>query len=62
SRKNTATSWCFTAASMRFCERTDEAEWSAEFEYPDPAVHTVHAVLSLSKSGKELLELIQSEK
>lgn len=47
---------------LRFCERTDEAEWSAEFEYPDPAVHTVHAVLSLSKSGKELLELIQSEK
>ena len=45
---------------LRFCERTDEAEWSAEFEYPDSSVNTVCAVLSLTRAGTELLCMIDS--
>ncbi|MBQ2768051.1 MAG: helix-turn-helix transcriptional regulator [Clostridia bacterium] len=47
---------------LRFCERIDEAEWSAEFEYPDPDIHKVADVLKLSKAGRELLQLLEKEK
>ena len=46
---------------LRFCERIDEAEWSAEFEYPDRNVNTAYGVISLTRTGRELLALIKSE-
>ena len=46
---------------LRFCERIDEAEWSAEFEYPDSDINRVADVLKLSKAGRELLQLLEKE-
>ena len=46
---------------LRFCERIDEAEWSAEFEYPDSDMNSVTDVLKLSKAGRELLQLLEKE-
>ena len=45
-----------------FIGRTDEAEWSAEFEYPDIAVNTADEVLKMSCVVRELLALIETEK
>ena len=46
---------------LRFCERIDEAEWSAEFEYPDSDINKAADVLKLSKAGRELLQLLEKE-
>ena len=46
---------------LRFCERIDEAEWSAEFEYPDSDINKAAEVLKLSKAGRELLQLLEKE-
>ena len=46
---------------LRFCERIDEAEWSAAFEYPDPEINKASDVLKLSKAGRELLRLLEKE-
>ena len=46
---------------LRFCERIDEAEWSAAFEYPDSDINKVSDVLKLSKAGRELLQLLEKE-
>jgi len=46
---------------LRFCERIDEAEWSAEFEYPDSDINRAADVLKLSKAGRELLRLLENE-
>ena len=45
-----------------FIDRTDEAEWSAEFEYPDISVKTADEVLKMSCVGRELLTLMEKEK
>ena len=45
-----------------FIGRTDEADWSAEFEYPDIAVNTADEVLKMSCVGRELLALQEKEK
>ena len=45
-----------------FVGRTDEAEWSAEFEYPDISVKTADEVLKMSCVGRELLALMEKEK
>lgn len=46
---------------LRFLERCDEADWSAEFEYPDPEIKTSGQLLLLSKTGRELLQLLEKE-
>ncbi len=46
---------------LRFCERVDEAEWSAEFEYPDPNVNHVSDILKLSRAGLELQNFLENE-
>ena len=46
---------------LRFCERIDEAEWSAALEYPDPEINKASDVLKLSKAGRELLRLLEKE-
>lgn len=48
--------------SLMFIGRTEEAEWSAEFEYPDITIKTVNDVLNLNVRGRELIKLIESEK
>ena len=45
-----------------FVGRIEEAEWSAEFEYPDIAVKTATEVLRINQVGRELLALIENEK
>ena len=45
-----------------FIGRTDEADWSAEFEYPDIAVKTATEVLRINQVGRELLALMEKEK
>jgi len=47
---------------LRFLDRVEEAEWSAEFEYPDPNFKTVSQVLQLSPAGRELQRLLDGEK
>jgi len=46
---------------LRFLERTDEADWSAEFEYPEPEIKTADQLLPISKMGRELLSLLEEE-
>lgn len=46
---------------LRFLERIDEAEWSAEFEYPDINVKSAEKVLSLCEDGKMLLDYLKKE-
>ena len=45
-----------------FVGRIEEAEWSAEFEYPDISVKTADEVLKMSCVGRELLALMEKEK
>ncbi len=49
------------AIVLRFLERTEEADWTAEFEYPDPEIKTAEQLLSISKMGRELLRLLEDE-
>lgn len=46
---------------LRFLDRIDEAEWSAEFEYPDINIKTAEQVLSLCDEGKTLLKYLENE-
>lgn len=46
---------------MTFSNRTVEADWSAEFEYPDRDITTAEAALTLSYDGKMLLEYLKNE-
>ena len=46
---------------LRFLERTDEANWSAEFEYPDIHVKSASQALSLTETGRALLDYLASE-
>ena len=46
---------------LRFSERIEEADWSAEFEYPDMQVSTADQALSLCEEGKALLNYLASE-
>jgi len=47
--------------ALRFCERVEEAEWSAEFEYPDPYIHTTAQILALYPVGNELISMLSEE-
>ena len=47
--------------ALRFCERVEEAEWSAEFEYPDPYIHTTAQILALYPAGNELISILSEE-
>ncbi len=47
---------------LRFLDRIEEAEWSAEFEYPDANIKTVKQVLMLCGDGKMLLHYLENEK
>ena len=46
---------------LRFCERTEEADWCAEFEYPEPDIRTAQQALHLTGEGRRLLELLAAE-
>ena len=45
---------------LRFLERTDEADWSAEFEYPDIYIKTAEQALFLFAEGKALLRYLEN--
>lgn len=46
---------------LRFSERIEEADWSAEFEYPDAQVSTAAQALSLCEEGRVLLDYLANE-
>lgn len=46
---------------LRFWERIYEADWSAEFEYPDPDITTSEQALALWRQGREVLLYLQNE-
>ena len=46
---------------LRFLERTDEADWSAEFEYPDINIKSAVQALSLFEEGQTLLNYLENE-
>ncbi len=47
--------------ALYFLDRIDEADWSAEFEYPDINIKTSFQALSLCEEGKKLLNNIENE-
>ena len=47
--------------ALRFLERIDEADWSAEFEYPDSNIKTATQALSLFEEGQILLNYLENE-
>ena len=47
---------------LYFLNRIDEADWSAEFEYPDINIKTALQVLSLCDAGRDLLKCIEDGK
>lgn len=47
---------------LYFLNRIDEADWSAEFEYPDINIKTALQVLSLCEAGRDLLKCIEEGK
>ncbi len=46
---------------LRFLERIEEADWSAEFEYPDKNIKTAAQALSLFEEGQTLLRYLENE-
>ncbi len=46
---------------LRFVERIEEADWSAEFEYPDPDIKTAQQALALWWQGREVLSYLDTE-
>lgn len=46
---------------LRFLDRTEEADWSAEFEYPDVNIKTAFGALSLCEEGQALLDYLENE-
>ena len=46
---------------LRFTERIEEADWSAEFEYPDPDITTARQALALWWQGREVLTYLDTE-
>jgi len=46
---------------LRFSERIEEADWSAEFEYPGMNIKTATQTLSLFEDGQDLLNYLESE-
>lgn len=46
---------------LRFTERLVEADWSAEFEYPDNDIRTAEDALILCREGRELLAWLKME-
>ncbi len=47
--------------TLRFCERIDEAEWSAKFEYPDRNINNACDIMKMTHIGQELLALLEKE-
>lgn len=46
---------------LRFSERIGEADWSAEFEYPDMNIKTATQALYLFEEGQDLLNYLENE-
>lgn len=46
---------------LRFLERIEEADWSAEFEYPNIDIKTANQALSLFDEGQALLNYLKDE-
>lgn len=46
---------------LRFLERIEEADWSAEFEYPDINIKTATQALFLFEEGQTLLNYLVNE-
>ncbi len=47
---------------LYFLNRIDEADWSAEFEYPDINIKSAAQALSLCEAGRDLLNYIEKDK
>ena len=47
--------------TLRFLERTEEADWSAEFEYPDSRITSAEQLMQLTERGRILAEYLKSE-
>ncbi len=47
--------------TLRFLERIEEADWSAEFEYPDDSITTADQVMELTDRGRTLKEYLRNE-
>jgi len=47
--------------ALRFLERIEEADWRAEFEYPDINITTAREALSLFEEGQILLNYLKNE-
>ena len=47
--------------TLRLLERIEEADWSAEFEYPDPQVTIAEQVMILTPCGNALKEYLEKE-
>lgn len=46
---------------LRFLDRIEEANWSAEFEYPDANIKIAVGALSLCEEGQTLLNYLENE-
>ncbi len=46
---------------LRFLDRIEEADWSAEFEYPNIEIKTANQALSLCEEGQVLLNYLENE-
>lgn len=46
---------------LRLAERIEEADWSAEFEYPDSDITTARQALALWRQGREVLAYLDTE-
>ncbi len=46
---------------LRFTERIEEADWSAEFEYPAPDIHTAEEAMALCADGRKVLGYLATE-
>ena len=47
--------------TLRFLERNEEADWSAEFEYSDVSITTADQVMELTDRGRTLKEYLRNE-
>ena len=46
---------------LYFLDRIEEADWSAEFEYPNIDIKTSNQALSLCEEGQALLNYLENE-
>ncbi len=47
--------------TLRFLERIEEADWSAEFEYPDKNITNSEQIMKLTERGRILIQYLKNE-